>query len=150
MTIRGVDASMISLGLYQGSCPRDHEGTPNLWGAGFDVVVLTAHEYQPSPDSFPGTIVVSAPFHDAIDVTDELWRAADAAAATVVKHLADGQSVLVTCQEGRNRSGLVCAIALCRQGLAPDKAVQQVRSRRGGRALSNPQFVKALKRRTPC
>lgn len=145
MAIRGVDASLIHLGLYQGCAPSTHEGTTALADAGFDVLVLCAREYQPDPSVFVGTTVVHAPFSDAIEVTKDLWRTAEYAADEVCRYLEAGKSVLVTCQEGRNRSGFVCAIALCRLGFKVEDAVRQVRDRRGGRALSNPQFVKALK-----
>jgi len=63
---------------------------------------------------------------------------------TVCRFLVRGRPVLVHCNEGRNRSGLVVALAV-RQltGCSGSGAIDAVRSRRSG-MLSNRAFVAAL------
>ena len=141
--IRGVDASFICPGLYQGGIPRGHENSNAINGAGFGMLVLAAYEYQPPAESFPGVEVVHAPFSDALEVTPELLAIASGAADRVCQHIQAGGSALVTCFEGRNRSGLICAMVLKKMGYSASDAISQVQGART-RALSNPQFRKAL------
>ncbi len=51
-----------------------------------------------------------------------------------------GQSIRVSCMAGLNRSGLVVAITLCRLGLSPDAAIDQIRWKRGSMALRNKEY----------
>lgn len=55
--------------------------------------------------------------------------------------VADGARVLVRCQAGLNRSGLVVAVALKYLGWRPADAITRVRERRSPRALFNEHFV---------
>ncbi len=52
----------------------------------------------------------------------------------------NGWKVLVHCGEGKNRSGLVVALALIRRFHAPQEAIDLIRSKRPG-ALNNQAFV---------
>jgi protein-tyrosine phosphatase len=142
--IRGVDASLIYLGLYQGGCPAEHEGTTNIRDAGMAALVLMAGEYQPDASRFPGVEVLHAPIEDS-NVTPELWEAADRVSDQVVQRLGREVSVLVTCYEGRNRSGLVCALVLHKLGYSVEDSIDRVRRGRGLRALANPYFTMALR-----
>jgi protein-tyrosine phosphatase len=56
-----------------------------------------------------------------------------------------GKQVLVHCAGGINRSGLLAAASLIRDGMAPGDAIRTVRDRRPG-ALSNQQFIRLLER----
>jgi len=56
-----------------------------------------------------------------------------------------GKRVLVRCQAGQNRSGLVTALILMRDGQSADEAIEAVRSGRKFGALNNPAFVDWLK-----
>lgn len=56
----------------------------------------------------------------------------------------NGKRVLIRCQAGLNRSGLVMALVLIREGYKPEHAIQLIRSRRNSQALFNNQFVKFL------
>ena len=51
--------------------------------------------------------------------------------------------VLIHCAGGINRSGLLSAAALMRDGMSATEAIETVRSRRPG-ALINPEFVRLL------
>lgn len=48
--------------------------------------------------------------------------------------------VLVHCQQGWNRSGLVTALALIRSGMEPKQAIALMREKRSAEVLCNPVF----------
>jgi protein-tyrosine phosphatase len=67
-------------------------------------------------------------------------------ASFTARLLAENSKVLVHCRAGHNRSGLICARTLIEQGVDPDKAIEQVRAKRGdGHALENEAFVQWLR-----
>ena len=51
-----------------------------------------------------------------------------------------GDRVLVRCQAGLNRSGLVLALILIKDGLKPAEAIARIRNNRGDDALFNRDF----------
>ena len=51
-----------------------------------------------------------------------------------------GDRVLVRCQAGLNRSGLVLALILIKDGLTPQDAINRIRENRGPDALFNNNF----------
>jgi protein-tyrosine phosphatase len=51
-----------------------------------------------------------------------------------------GDRVLVRCQAGLNRSGLVLALILIKDGLTPAQAITRIRDNRGEDALFNRDF----------
>ena len=136
----GLGASQIIPNLWQGGLvPRGHI-------QGVDVLVLCAMEHQPRSAELPGVrMVVHAPMDDAEPSLEEVVTARQAA-AHVAHALRHGRRVLVTCAQGRNRSGLVSALALTRLGASPDQAIRLVRRARGANALSNPHFVDVIRR----
>jgi hypothetical protein len=149
---RGVDADFIgrleSSGgeLYQGSAPPPGHVLSRL---GFDVLVLTAEELLPlqSAEHFPGLEVILCPLHDHETLKDLRPGDMDRAAATaklLADRLRDGKQVLVTCNEGRNRSGLIDALVThLLTGKPGAWCVNHVRSHRF-MALRNPLFVREL------
>jgi protein-tyrosine phosphatase len=67
-------------------------------------------------------------------------------ASFTARLLAEGNKVLVHCQAGHNRSGLICARTLIEQGADPEEAIARVRAKRGdGHALENENFVQWLR-----
>jgi len=60
-----------------------------------------------------------------------------------------GKRVLIRCQAGLNRSGLVMALVLMRGGYTADEAIAQVRATRSPDALFNRQFVDFLRSINP-
>jgi hypothetical protein len=125
--------------LYQGSAPP--EGG-ELHALGFDVVVLTAEEYQ--PNYFPGVQAIHAPFDDSFNLKQGL-RGAVPAARLVAAAVRAGGRVLVTCHMGLNRSGLVTALALWELGAGTGaQVVEQVKAARRF-ALNNPIFANWLR-----
>lgn len=136
--------------IVQGCASTAHAAIAREDSLGFDMVVLCAYEVQieqlGQPVN-PDLQIVSAPNGD-----DKLSRSqaviATNAARRVAAAYADRRSVLVTCKEGRNRSGLVTALALHMiYGVSGRVAVDAVKDRRkGAHALTNRNFVKFLER----
>ena len=109
------------------------------------MIVLCAEEYQKSNRSFPGVVVVLAPNVDEEKpLTKKQIGTASNAARIVARAVREKKKVLVTCLAGRNRSGLVTAMALCLlYGVSGKEAVEKVQKERKG-ALTNKEFVTFL------
>ena len=58
-----------------------------------------------------------------------------------------GSKVLIRCQAGLNRSGLITSLVLLREGMDLAQILELIRSKRGEFALSNKYFVEYLKGR---
>lgn len=56
-----------------------------------------------------------------------------------------GKRVAGKCQAGWNRSGLVVALVLLREGYSADEAIRLIREKRSPNALCNPHFVEFIK-----
>jgi hypothetical protein len=126
--------------LAQGSAPPPYHEISGK--APFDVIVLCAEEWQPHLPQYPR--VIHAGFRDAAPKPEETALAVSTA-REVVRHIKlRGRSVLVTCQMGWNRSGLVTALALKMMGLSTREAVRRIREARGPNALGNKHFVAFL------
>lgn len=68
----------------------------------------------------------------------------------VHEHRQHGLTVLIHCEEGRNRSGLITALYLIRhRGMRPQEAIDLVREKRGPSALWNGSFERYLKTANP-
>jgi len=135
-------ASQVHGNLWMGGWP------PPGWrlASHFDCLALCAMEYQ-VPECFPGVQVIQAHLNDdGTPMRREEAYEAVRAATQVIKWLEQDLRVLVTCFAGRNRSGLVSGLALCRGPTAmnPAEAIRTIRSARGEGALSNPWFLKLL------
>lgn len=126
--------------LAQGSAPPPYHEISGK--APFDVIVLCAEKWQPHLPQYPR--VIHAGFRDAAPKPEETALAVSTA-REVVRHIKlRGRSVLVTCQMGWNRSGLVTALALKMMGLSTREAVRRIREARGPNALGNKHFVSFL------
>ena len=128
-------------GLWIGSAPPPGRVLPLL---GVDTLVLCAKECivdQSPPEQYGVRNVVYAPFSDSGNrPTAAEFKAAEWAAEQVVDSVESRRRCLVTCFQGRNRSGLVCAIALQRMsGWSGKRAADWIRDRRDG-ALTNMYF----------
>lgn len=60
-----------------------------------------------------------------------------------------GKRVLIRCQAGWNRSGLVMALVLMREGLPAAEAIDLIREQRSPHALCNRHFERWLLRQNP-
>ena len=56
----------------------------------------------------------------------------------------NGDRVLIRCQAGLNRSGLVMALVLIKEGFFPEQAISMIREHRGEDALCNSNFEQWL------
>ncbi len=137
-----IEASAILPWLWQGSAPPPG---PHVRQAGFHTLVLCAMEYQIGSEHFPGVEVIHAPNNDdGSPPTKEQFATAIRAARLITKRMKEQKRVLVTCLQGRNRSGLVSALTLYMLGMPARLAIDQVRTKRQRNALMNPHFVQAL------
>lgn len=117
--------------LAQGSAPPDGARLP------FNTVVLAADEYQHA--NFPGSDVIRVPLDDSgPPPTPEERRAIRETAREVARRVRAGQRVLVTCWQGRNRSGVISGLALSELGIPGPRAAKLIRRLRNG--LTNPHF----------
>ena len=130
-------------GLFQGSAPDEGE---KLKQQGFSILVLCAEEHQPESRRFPGLeAVIHAPNDDnGLTMSPSERSIALRAAALVARYVRDGKNVLVTCRAGRNRSGLVVALALhIMTGKSGRLCLERVRKFRQDALIGGP-FVKFL------
>lgn len=123
--------------LAQGSAPA-----PGAWMP-FDVVVLAAVEYQPD---LPGYRVLHVPLEDRFPPHPppdaRVQAAIRGAAREVARSVRSGRRVLVTCRQGRNRSGVIAGLALVELGVPGMRAATLIRRLRSG--LQNPHFLKMV------
>lgn len=137
--------SQIAPYLSQGSAPIEGDAVAR---AGYRVLVLCADEYQPAKAYFEGLDdVIYAPNDDGgRPVFTPLQKVtAQIAAARVADYVRRKKHVLVTCMMGRNRSGLVSALALHElYGWSGIRCVQHVQAKRPN-ALTNNDFVRFLR-----
>jgi len=136
-------ASPITEAIWMGGHPPIG---PGLYKHGIDSLVLAAKEFQPGAQSFPDIAVLHAPMDDDFKgmPPGDKERAINAAMWTA-RQVRRGKTVLVTCWQGRNRSGVITALALMLlKKMSPDQAVHLIRAARGPLAMSNPHFKRLL------
>jgi protein-tyrosine phosphatase len=145
--VQPIDAHRIAPGLWMGAAPPLGN---TLASSGFDILVLCAAEHQPLDEYFPGVVVMRAHLHDDGKTPFTPVHALEAArvASQVARAIKLRARVLVTCWEGRNRSGLVTALALTEltgcSGIDACRAVRFRRLPKKGHALVNQDFLDAL------
>lgn len=103
----------------------------------FDVVVTLYASAQPAPW---GVEELRFGFLDSALVGGEIDTVIRAARFAFERWL-DGADVLIRCQAGMNRSGLVTALVLMMAGLEPRAAITLIRQQRGASCLFNEHFV---------
>jgi hypothetical protein len=142
-----IDADEIAPGLWMGSAPPFGDA---LARAGFDVLALCAAEHQPHQRLHPGVAIARAALED--DGSPMMrWhvREAFSIAGWLARRIREGHVTLVTCQQGRNRSGLVTALTLAAMtGASGEKCARAVKERRRspyGEALCNRDFLDLLR-----
>ena len=124
-----------------GRIPADHMGAMFGRRPAFDTIVTLYADAQPAPW---GVEELRFGFPDAA-----LTPAFAARALELARHAhrrwRDGARVLVRCQAGVNRSGLVTALALMLDGMDADEAIALIRARRAQAVLSNHHFERWLR-----
>lgn len=126
-------------GLWMGPAPSPEHALVR----GYDLVALTASDYQPPQTDFRARLL-RMPIDDSLQPTTEELMWAFLTGRRVALGVADGKKTLVSCRMGKNRSGLVTALAARELlGITGAEAAHLVRRRRPI-ALSNPSFVNFL------
>jgi hypothetical protein len=132
---------------------KAHEVIPGLWqGArlspgsyAFDVIVFGADEWQPKAAKFPGSTLVYARLSDVKKPSKKSLHEAVAAAEVVADAYRAGKTVIVTCGQGYNRSGLITALALIILGHDAEDVIALIRKTRGRSALRNRAFLRFVR-----
>jgi protein-tyrosine phosphatase len=135
---------------------------PGLWQGGTHDTDTT-HErhtsmYKPSKEDFDTVVTLYESanpvrggvkelrfgFYDGdmsdFNVTEDLFELVQ----TAHRDWKAGKRVLIRCQAGWNRSGLVMALTLIKDGYEPREAIDLIRERRVPEALSNRTFERWL------
>lgn len=135
-----LDCSNIAKRLWVGAKPPLDRHLPE-----FDVLVLCAQEIQPAVLAFRGQ-VLRCPIPDD-DLTNAQTRLVLETGRSVATLLAAGQTVLVTCAQGINRSALVASLAVgLVTYLSADQILVILRTRRHHDCLHNKAFRMILRR----
>lgn len=122
------DDEVVGCGVPRGHYDRNHP---------FDVVVTLYADALPAPW---GVEELRYGFPDA-ELTSQAADHVLALSEVAYQRWRSGACVLIRCQAGVNRSGLVMAVTLMRLGLTAEEAIALIRSRRSPAALNNPAFV---------
>jgi protein-tyrosine phosphatase len=121
--------------LAQGSAPMPGVSLP------FDVIVLSAMEHQPE---LRGYRVLHVPLDDGPPPDAPTRAYIRMAAREIARLVRSGRRVLVTCWQGRNRSGVLSGLALVELGVPPDHAIRRIARLRNG--LTNPYYREMVAR----
>lgn len=128
--------------LYQGASVDPVSRSEKLDGSeldGFNLVVTLYAGAAPSSAVPEIRLAIADSFIDLVDL-DAVHALADQVHAAWTS----GSKVLIRCQAGLNRSGLISALVLIRAGYTSDDAVDTIRAARGVSALHNPDFLRYL------
>ena len=126
--------SEIEPGLWMGACPP--EEAPDFADAILDV--YARHEYARGACAYRGE-----PMLDFAELPDP--ELLDSLVRWVHEHREHGRTVLIHCQAGQNRSGLITALYLIRyREFRPQAAIDLIQEKRGPNALWNGSFVRYL------
>jgi len=134
--------SEIESGLWMGGTADDDvtrygRNTPAITNEHFDTVV-TLYALASPVDWYVKEVRLGFFDHSEVDLDEhDLAHAARAA----FRDWSRGKRVLIRCQAGWNRSGLITALTLMLAGKSVDEAIEQIRERRSPQALCNSDFV---------
>jgi hypothetical protein len=137
--------SEILPGLYMGgTADRDELAAgyprPHINPAHFDTVV-TLYGHAKPVDWYVKELRLAFFDHHEVDLDHHDLRQVVNSAH---RDWQQGKRVLVRCQAGWNRSGLIMALILIKDGLKPQEAIDLIRNKRSDRALCNSSFVNWL------
>jgi hypothetical protein len=137
--------SEILPGLWMGgTADRDEiaasSPTPHIKPNHFDTVV-TLYGHAKPVDWYVKELRLAFYDHNEVDVDHHDLRQLVSSAH---RDWQQGKRVLVRCQAGWNRSGLIMALILIKDGLTPSQAIDLIRNRRSDQALCNRSFVNWL------
>lgn len=138
-----------------------NEIVPNLWMGGM-LYGPTAEPFFPDSSDFDVCVSMAGRGHPKLQLPNvehfhpylipdgelhgEEKKFVHEAVVKVINHMHRGRRVLVRCQAGYNRSGLVVALALLDMDYGdPDEIIALIREKRSKWALCNPRFVDYIK-----
>ena len=133
--------------LFQGGTEDDHvvgEGVPVDHYRGerpFGLIVTLYADAQPAPW---GVEEIRFGFPDG-NLTESAIERVLRIALTAHDRWIAGERVLIRCQAGVNRSGLVTALVLMLQGMSAEEAIALLRERRSPMVLNNSHFERFLR-----
>ena len=137
LTLGGTDDRDV---IFEGIQGWGQDHTPSITIENFDTVI-TMYAFARPVDWFVKEFRFGIYDHDMQDFnTDELHDIVVAAH----RDWKNGKRVLVRCQAGINRSGLVMALMLIREGYSPENAIDLMRHKRGEAVLANQHFERWL------
>jgi hypothetical protein len=138
---------------------------PALWQGGTDESESIYHGQKRLPtmsDPRPFDVVVSLcaytqpvgwlvkeyryAFADG-EIEESVYQEIEQLADWTYQQWKSGSRVLIRCQAGLNRSGLLTSLVLIRDGFSLQNVIELIRSKRGEFALSNKHFMKYLSNR---
>ena len=134
--------SEILPGLWMGGTAdedvtRNGQDAPAITPAHFDTVV-TLYAWAGPVDWYVKEVRLGFFDHNEVDLDEHDLAHAVRAAFRDWKR---GKRVLIRCQAGWNRSGLITALVLMLGGFNPEDAIDTVRANRSPHALCNSDFV---------
>lgn len=112
----------------------------------FDFCLNVAKELEQYGAIRDGNSWAHCGFDDVLDIDSQLPQI-ERAVRMVVERRLRGETILITCAQGRNRSGVVLAEALIQTSKATPAEVVRVVQERRANALTNRAFVAWLLRR---
>lgn len=140
------------------------EVLPGLWQGGTDDFDTVADSRSPyvtnaaiTPAHFDAVVTLYAwarpvdweveelrwGFYDSQELPE--WEKLAAAVNWAYTRWQNGERVLIRCQAGLNRSGLITALVLIRHGWSADSAIQLLRDTRSPWVLCNRDFERAIR-----
>lgn len=137
--------SEILPGLWMGgTADRDEvmgvASRPHINPEHFDTVV-TLYGYAKPVDWYVKELRLAFYDHNEVDLDHHDLRQVVSSAHRDWKA---GKRVLIRCQAGWNRSGLITALVLIKEGFKPKEAIELIREQRSEKALCNSSFVSWL------
>jgi protein-tyrosine phosphatase len=115
----------------------------------FDSVVSLYTESGSGPSVGVPHVICEIPDDKENGLNDGGLFMVELIADLVADAVKSGKKVLVRCQAGYNRSGLVVAFALMRMGYTGPQAIQLIRQKRSPHALCNERFVEYIQNHKP-
>jgi protein-tyrosine phosphatase len=137
-----LDFNWIVPNLAQGSFPRPAAEAFKI----FNVIVYCAEEMQPRMKPPAGKFIFKIPLDDDIyrPVPADVGNLLHTAAKSIASYHLAGHPTLVTCAQGRNRSGLMNGLVLRYAYNMPARDVVKLIQHKRADALSNPMFEQYL------
>jgi len=141
--------SEIIPGLWMGGtgdrAQLGYAGSPEITNLHFDTVATLYANALPV-DWYVKEIRLGFYDHDKVDIDAQDL---DQVVSAIHQDWSCGKRVLIRCQAGWNRSGLITGLVLMRAGYSAQEAIDLIRERRSHHALCNQTFEQFLLDKEP-